>query len=631
MLTFALTLLVSSAPPVVLPAGAHTVTPRAELELLVDPTGARSFDAISSTTTPARFEPLKRRLPNLGSVDGAVWARLRLRSDSERRRRAYVRLDWPRLEQVDAWALNAGAMRHMRSGWMVPFEDRFYASPVHVFVVELPPGQERTIYLRMQSRFEMIFPIRVFSEEAWAFQDLIGWVVLGVLYGMISGLAIFALLVFARLRRRAYLYFAIAMFSFLSWWMLNSGWYGASRLLLDLGFTPLVLAAAIWMFFRAGFTRALLDLKTLSPRMDRVLRRVQYFGVPLIAVVELSDQGKFASLVGVLAPVLLLALELVAGLIALKRGKRLARWFLFGTGTLGGGLVLGVAIFSGVLLVRPEVSGGVILVGTLAELFGLAFALAESIREVTQEKEQALRQVEVERLGSLRALVAGVTHELNTPLGSLRSSADSLERVAQRLQGGGEALQERRAQKALNALPDLSGANRAATDRIEQVVRSLKMFAHLDESEEKVVDPHDGLESALVLLKPEIPHGVKIERTFDGPRSLRCRPAAINQVFMSVLENAVRAVGQAGIVRIQSRATDAGEGLSVLIIDDGPGIPKARMSTLFAPNLSARGARVKMGMGLSTAKSIIDDHGGRISIRSEEGVGTRVTIELPTS
>ena len=319
-----------------------------------------------------------------------------------------------------------------------------------------------------------------------------------------------------------------------------------------------------------------------------------------------------------MASVALLGLELYVGLMAFRAGNRLAQWFLIATGILASGLWLASLIFAGVLQVSLVFSRIMILIGIAGELFGLAYALAESIREVTAEKEQALRRVEVERLGALHGLVAGVAHELNTPLGALRSSVDSMKRAADKLTS--VPTEDAGARRAVKALPSVTDATIVATERIDQVVRSLKLFAQLDESEVQTCDLHEGLESALTLLAPKLGTRIRVERQYDGPTAVSCRAGAINQVFMSILDNAVAAIEGEGTIRV---ATKAGLGqMSVQISDTGIGMSAAQLGTLFSPRLSLRGERAKMGMGLSTARSIVDQHGGRIDVQSEPGRGT---------
>lgn len=613
-------------PVIELPEGPTTLLLERGLERFHDRSGTLDFGTVSSTST---FEQVQGAIANRSHLEGALWVRFRLKNNAKEQRRLYVRVEWPRLQHIEFYADgHTRSGRSGRSGWFVPFHQRPYWDPVHVFFVEAAPGATRVVYLRIKTDREMLCPITIVTEKAWPVSQATSKLILGLFCGMVLGLCIFSGLVFLRLRLRVYLFFSLSMMSFLAWWLLGSGWYGASEFFLRLSFLPIVILLNLWVFFRAAFTRALLELDVFAPSLDRLLRAVQFLGVPAVTILQIGIQGRFASAVGALFPLLLMGGELYAGWVVLKRGQRLAVWYLFATATLGGGMLLGMLIIGGVLQVSPWGSRMVIFAGVLAELFGLAYALAERIQVATREREQAVHAVEVERLGALHGLVAGVTHELNTPLGTLRSSASSMEKAAQKLAVLAEEA-DKRTQRAARVLPSLSSAIHAATERIDQVVRSLKMFAQLDEAEEQVCDLHEGLDSALTLLTPKLTERIEIERAFGASHKVRCRPAAINQVFISLLENAVSALQGEGVVRVE---TDSNEAMfSVRIKDTGIGIPEDQRAQLFTPKLTKKGVRVKMGMGLSTAKSIIDRHAGRITVQSEEGKGTEVRIELPTA
>ncbi|MEL6183496.1 MAG: sensor histidine kinase, partial [Myxococcota bacterium] len=574
----------------------------------------------------SEVEALPGLVPNRRRLDGALWVRLRVENDTPEPTRKYLRVEWPRLSEIDFFAETSRGLRTGRSGWLRPFAERAEYGPEHVFPVELGPGEVQTIYLRIRSPFEIALPLRVVSEREQAGLRIRALLVAGLFAGMVLGLSIFSVLVFVRLRRPMYLYFAASMTTFLAWWLIGKGWGGALGALSTGTLWLMAIIINVWLIARIAFTRALLNTRVLAPQQDRILRAAQGL-VPLLLILQIVNP-RVAALVSTASPVLLLGLELYAGVVALKNGSRLARWYLVATGSLMSGLVLAVLIFNGVLAVGLTVARIAIQFGILAELFGLAYALAEGIREVTRDKERVQRHAEMEQLGALHGLVAGVTHELNTPLGALRSAAQSMERAAERLTKAASE-EQKEMQRVIRALPQVTAATLAGTERIDEVVRSLKRFAQLDASEQQVCDLHEGLESALTLLGPKLGSGVSVEKTYEGPREVTCRPAAMNQVFLSVLENAVAAVADAGTVRVVTQ--ERGGRFSLLISDDGAGMAPSQLARLFSPKLGSRAGRVRMSMGMSTAKSVVDQHGGHIDVQSRLGEGTAVTIQIPVA
>jgi len=219
-------------------------------------------------------------------------------------------------------------------------------------------------------------------------------------------------------------------------------------------------------------------------------------------------------------------------------------------------------------------------------------------------------------------------HELNTPVGSLRSGVEALERAGVMLDASGEQERSDKLARLSKALPALSGTAKAAIDRIGVVLASLKTYSRLDESEVKEVDLHQGLDSALVLLGRDLGDRISIERSYGEIPAIVCRPAGINQVLMTVLKNSVEAIGERGTIRIVTET--AGDSVRVAIHDDGCGISQQELAHLFSPRLSTKGHRVRMGLGLPTSLGIVEAHGGRMTVESTPGKGTTVTIEVPT-
>lgn len=593
------------------------------LEQLYDASGHLDFAAVSATTSAELdFRPVSEGI--FSAPPGVLWVRLRLVSQVPSRH--YVHLDWPRLDDVRLFTVVDDEVSEARSGANVSFMERPEYDRAIAFPVETRPAPGTQVFLRITTRSGLRAPLEVLSTSTYGKRRSVETLSAGLFAGAVLALSMFSLLVFVRLRRPMYVFFALHMLGFLGWWLLARGWGGA--LDLDarwalLGFTA---CFNLWLFARLAFTRALLGLEALAPDWDRSLFRVQYIALPLLFAAQLAAPSR-AQLMAFVAPLFLLGLELSAGLVARRRRHPLASWYLVATGALLGGLLLGSFALLGRAEISLPLSRAAIQVGVLGELFGLAFLLAESIREVTRERQRALRQVEVERLGALQGLVAGVTHELNTPLGALVSSAQSLETVGERL-AALEGKGDKRSDRALRALPSLTRAAMTGAGRISEVVQSLKLFAQLDEAEQQLYDLHEGLDSAIALLGPKLGEGIRFETRYEGPRQVPCRPAAINQVCMSILENAVQAVEGDGRIEVR---TSGQSSFRLEVEDDGIGMSPEQVSSAFTPRLSAPGARVKMGMGLSAARGIVEQAGGRIELRSTPGRGTTVTVELPAA
>ncbi len=249
-------------------------------------------------------------------------------------------------------------------------------------------------------------------------------------------------------------------------------------------------------------------------------------------------------------------------------------------------------------------------------------------------RDTQIQLVQSEKMASLGTLVAGVAHEINTPLGSINSNADVSRRALEILHAylkdpgtqPGEALPERVGQ-ALTILLEANATTLTATQRIVGIVRSLRNFARLDEAELKEVDIHEGIESTLTLTYHEFKRRIQIEKSYGQVPLVWCYPSQLNQVFVNVLVNAIHAIPDKGTITIATQ--QVGADVTVAISDTGIGIPPENLKRIFDPGFTTKGVGVGTGLGLSIVYKIVAAHDGRIDVASDVGKGTTFTITLP--
>lgn len=170
---------------------------------------------------------------------------------------------------------------------------------------------------------------------------------------------------------------------------------------------------------------------------------------------------------------------------------------------------------------------------------------------------------------------------------------------------------------------------RLASNAIVEQVRAVKVSSHMDRAAFDEVDVHEGLESALVMVKRKLGPGVTVERDYDrGLPRIEAYPGELNQVWTNLIDNALDAMGGEGTLTLRTRA---GEGqVTVEIGDTGPGIPADVMPRLFQPYFTTKGVGEGTGLGLPLARKTVEQrHGGRITVRSEPGA-TVFRVTLPT-
>jgi len=255
-------------------------------------------------------------------------------------------------------------------------------------------------------------------------------------------------------------------------------------------------------------------------------------------------------------------------------------------------------------------------------------ALANETLRATQAQ-----LVQSEKMASLGSLVAGIAHEINTPIGAVNSMHDTLFRTLERLKSIIESKfpmeykKLPRLKSTFKIIDDSNKVIRSGTERVINIVRRLKSFARLDEAELKTVDIHEGLEDTLILIHHEIKHHITVRKNYGNIPPISCFPSQLNQIFLNLLINSKQALKGKGTIDITTFAKNSK--VHIVFKDDGIGIPKENLNKVFDPGFTTKGSGVGAGLGLSICYQIIQDHRGEIKVESEWGKGATFTIILP--
>ncbi|MCU0516801.1 MAG: PAS domain S-box protein [Oscillatoria sp. Prado101] len=337
-----------------------------------------------------------------------------------------------------------------------------------------------------------------------------------------------------------------------------------------------------------------------------------------------------------------------------------------------------------------------------AQLYDQSRTAAEIAETKARELEQALRElkqtqaqlVQSEKMSSLGQLVAGVAHEINNPVNFISGNITPAKEYAEDLLNLLQLYQEcyphpaPAIQEALEEidlifiqedLPKILNSMLVGSDRIRQIVLSLRTFSRLDESDMKAVDIHEGIESTLLILqsrlkaKPNRP-AIQVIKEYGNLPLVECYAGQLNQVFMNILANAIDALeeGQRALrreweeqqyampnaqspiptIRIRtsighgdsSLAEHGGEKQSpmpnaqcpmpnahvrISIADNGPGMKEEVRRRLFDPFFTTKPVGSGTGLGMSITYQIVDKHGGQLQCFSDPGEGTEFLIWIP--
>ncbi|HET8550585.1 MAG TPA: tetratricopeptide repeat-containing sensor histidine kinase [Bryobacteraceae bacterium] len=230
------------------------------------------------------------------------------------------------------------------------------------------------------------------------------------------------------------------------------------------------------------------------------------------------------------------------------------------------------------------------------------------------------RSAETEKLAALGSLVAALAHEINSPLGAIRSSGDVVLRAAEKLTEGAS-------ERSVNALRTNSRVIADASRRIEELVNRLKSFAGIDQAAYAQIDLVKAIEDTVALIRPEFDGRVTVSVETETVPRVYGFAAELSQVFMNLLRNALEAIPDKGSVTVRLSADSSS--IRVAFRDTGRGIVPDHLPHIFTPGFTTQARRVKASLSLFTCLNIVRRHGGTIEVDSTPGRGSTFTVVLP--
>jgi signal transduction histidine kinase len=286
--------------------------------------------------------------------------------------------------------------------------------------------------------------------------------------------------------------------------------------------------------------------------------------------------------------------------------------------------------------------------------------LSEALSNLKQTQAQL---VQTEKMSSLGQLVAGIAHEINNPVNFIYGNVeyarayvkdllDVIETYQNEFPQGTPKIHQKIEELELEFIQDdllkIMSSMRVGTERIREIVMSLRNFSRLDEAEVKEVDIHQGLDSTLMILghrfkantdRPEI----QVIKQYGDLPLVSCYAGQLNQVFMNILSNAIDALEDHNLGRtlsdikanpnqiiIRTAAIDDGKNLEICIKDNGSGMRETVRQKVFDYLFTTKTVGKGTGLGLSISYQIVvEKHRGTLTCQSELGKGTEFIITIP--
>jgi PAS domain S-box-containing protein len=272
-------------------------------------------------------------------------------------------------------------------------------------------------------------------------------------------------------------------------------------------------------------------------------------------------------------------------------------------------------------------------------------------------KNTQAQLVQTKKMASLGQLVAGIAHEINNPIGFISGNVsfahqygyDLLKLIdlyQQHYPHPVAPIQEQMEAVELDFLrtdfPKALNSIREGVVRVQDIVRSLQHFSHLNEAQMKTTDLHQGLDSTLILLQNRLnkkPNrsAIEVNKQLSRLPKVECYPGQLNQVFINILGNAIEALDEKSQqndsfipqIRISTEIAELNSTVIIRISDNGLGIPAHLQEHLFEPFFTTKPVGQGTGLGLAVSYQIIEKHKGKITCNSQVGIGTEFVIEIP--
>ncbi len=278
----------------------------------------------------------------------------------------------------------------------------------------------------------------------------------------------------------------------------------------------------------------------------------------------------------------------------------------------------------------------------------------EATNKQLRETQTAL--VQGEKMASLGQMVAGLAHEINTPLGYVKNNIEMMignqqtindaveqyRRLLDMLVNGVEEGLEQTVTDLANLSTELEkntvledsktmlSQALVGTERIQELIRNLKEFSRLDEADLARIDLNNALDATLVIANNVIKNRAVVKKDYQPNLMAECFPAQYNQVILNLLTNAAQAIEGQGTITIRSYKEPGNPDMAVVKISDtGKGIARENLSKIFEPFFTTKKIGEGTGLGLSISYKIIEKHGGSLKVESEVGRGTDFYVRIP--
>ncbi|MBX8485175.1 sensor histidine kinase [Pseudomonas cichorii] len=609
-----------------------------EIQVFEDVSGKASIDRVVSET--GSFRALDSETLNAGYSRSAFWLKVDLfYKPNPRASHAdwLLELAYPPMDHVDVYLPDGNGRYQLawKTGDMLPFSSRDVKQGNFVFGVDLPPGKQTTVYMRVASQGPIQAPLNLWASHAYMEEQPAKVYILGLIYGVLTGMLVYNLFIFISVRDPGYLYYILYIASFGLYQLSISGvaieylwpnspvWANTA--------TPLLMAISV--LFVSQFSRSFLQTRTLARWLDVLLIAVMASAVVVMLLALFANYGLALRSVTMLVLACSLAM-LTTGITAVLKGIRVARYFLAAWVVFAmGGLVNAVMLFGYIPNTFLSLYAGQI--SSVLEMALLSLALADRVNHIREQQAQTLAEAgkDMERLNRQLAtsnrlkdeFLATLTHELRTPMNGVIGSLELMQTVP--MDGELEMYQQTASASAQDMMSMING-----------ILTLTELQAGVLYAESDAFDTcglfeqlRDRFRSAAQAKGLEL----RFELDEQMPESVRGDVHKLYQCLECLLDNAIKFTKR-GAVKVRAMSQQHDNDVLLLrveVMDTGIGFSQLDEATLYQRFFQVDGSMTReyggLGIGLAICRQLVELQGGSLSHRSEPGRGSCFTLSLP--
>lgn len=636
------------------------------------------------------FIKSKQKVPTFWFTKSNIWMKFKIQNNSSKND-LLLSINSPLIDQVELYYLNKrNKYESINMGQNIDFDERKYKQPGYIYDLNIESGETKEFYLKLKSFDQIQVPLKV-TNTVNLFTHITTynfWT--GIYCGIMIIMILYNLFVYFTIRDISYLYYVVYIFAVA---LTQTTFQGYTFKYLwpsnpDFEIQSILLMSVFVGVTSVAFLRVFTHTKKYLPKWDRLFYGAYIiYGIITIMIFFKMYQISWILILSLVSPLSIFML-VTAYKIAFT-GYRPAKFFAISwTIFLVGVFVYAMKDFG--ILPYNNFTVYTMPIGSAIETVLLSFALADKINiiraetkqlilnqnvmleqkvnERTQElnktldhlKETQTQLVDAEKMASLGILTAGIAHEINNPINfvssnipPLRQDITDLKSIINKYEEINEStnlktklievtnLKQQLDYEFLKTeLDGIIGSIENGANRTTEIVKSLRNFSRLDESDLLFANINEGIDSALVLLRSEYA-GIEINKNLGELPKIECYPGKLNQVFLNLLNNAIYAVRnnkfRESVGKIEVKTFEENGVIKIVISDNGIGIKQEFLEKIFDPFFTTKDVGKGTGLGLSIVYRIIESHHGKIEVNSKISAcagsdgneGTTFIISLP--